>query len=498
MTREQLCDALKTQWYLGKDEIDAIDDDREFFHPYLTSALEKRAAIRSIPEDPIDATDVHAIFFLADWGDTTIIPDLLQCLRMSEDDLELLYSDSVSAHMWIPVAKAGHHSLEEIWNFVIDPSANIYARGAAVSGIIAMHHFHPERRNDTVTFIERLLTRAGPFPDDHLAAILCECADHGLTELEERARKFAAALDDDEDEKFVMADGDDIRRAFESGPRKNIISFYASDVFGVNRDWQRWSEASKERKKQPSAPDWMKEHDKLVEEVKRVASSRFERYDAVDTRHSLQDQYRLAMRLREVITSSKRMEELEEYTNADVAAWLVELPFALAADGLVKEAAELGRTWASVTEAENFLGDRAVILAEAALKEEAHQQIEETLRLFPDDVWIRIKTGVAHQALGELDAAEAFYRRALTMSDNEYDRAGVLERLVPLLEELGRTEDARNLEAEEDLRDKKRDSHRSWELAEPIVAPMTSGPKIGRNDPCPCGSGKKYKKCHGR
>jgi preprotein translocase subunit SecA len=21
--------------------------------------------------------------------------------------------------------------------------------------------------------------------------------------------------------------------------------------------------------------------------------------------------------------------------------------------------------------------------------------------------------------------------------------------------------------------------------------------KIGRNDPCPCGSGKKYKKCHG-
>ena len=23
-------------------------------------------------------------------------------------------------------------------------------------------------------------------------------------------------------------------------------------------------------------------------------------------------------------------------------------------------------------------------------------------------------------------------------------------------------------------------------------------PKIGRNDPCPCGSGKKYKNCHGR
>jgi len=28
------------------------------------------------------------------------------------------------------------------------------------------------------------------------------------------------------------------------------------------------------------------------------------------------------------------------------------------------------------------------------------------------------------------------------------------------------------------------------------VAPKTPKPKIGRNDPCPCGSGKKYKKCH--
>lgn len=29
-------------------------------------------------------------------------------------------------------------------------------------------------------------------------------------------------------------------------------------------------------------------------------------------------------------------------------------------------------------------------------------------------------------------------------------------------------------------------------------APAKAAPKIGRNDPCPCGSGKKYKKCCGR
>jgi len=36
-------------------------------------------------------------------------------------------------------------------------------------------------------------------------------------------------------------------------------------------------------------------------------------------------------------------------------------------------------------------------------------------------------------------------------------------------------------------------------IAAPKTAPFTrAGEKIGRNDPCPCGSGKKYKQCHGR
>jgi preprotein translocase subunit SecA len=28
--------------------------------------------------------------------------------------------------------------------------------------------------------------------------------------------------------------------------------------------------------------------------------------------------------------------------------------------------------------------------------------------------------------------------------------------------------------------------------------PIRAGPKVGRNDPCPCGSGKKFKHCCGR
>ena len=28
--------------------------------------------------------------------------------------------------------------------------------------------------------------------------------------------------------------------------------------------------------------------------------------------------------------------------------------------------------------------------------------------------------------------------------------------------------------------------------------PYRAAPKVGRNEPCPCGSGKKYKQCHGK
>jgi SEC-C motif domain protein len=42
----------------------------------------------------------------------------------------------------------------------------------------------------------------------------------------------------------------------------------------------------------------------------------------------------------------------------------------------------------------------------------------------------------------------------------------------------------------------------SWYFEDGRTPPQkpvkSEGPKVGRNDPCPCGSGKKYKKCHGK
>ena len=41
------------------------------------------------------------------------------------------------------------------------------------------------------------------------------------------------------------------------------------------------------------------------------------------------------------------------------------------------------------------------------------------------------------------------------------------------------------------------DLRQFWKSQGPRVAPVRKDPGPGRNDPCPCGSGRKFKKCHG-
>ena len=41
------------------------------------------------------------------------------------------------------------------------------------------------------------------------------------------------------------------------------------------------------------------------------------------------------------------------------------------------------------------------------------------------------------------------------------------------------------------------DLRQIWKSMGPRVETIRKAPEPGRNDPCHCGSGKKYKKCHG-
>ena len=52
--------------------------------------------------------------------------------------------------------------------------------------------------------------------------------------------------------------------------------------------------------------------------------------------------------------------------------------------------------------------------------------------------------------------------------------------------------------ARESFYDTLEEAHRYWfDSRINRVPKKREGDKVGRNDPCPCGSGKKYKACHG-
>ena len=63
--------------------------------------------------------------------------------------------------------------------------------------------------------------------------------------------------------------------------------------------------------------------------------------------------------------------------------------------------------------------------------------------------------------------------------------------------DMTRTSTNRNREEEENARRRAAAAAAGQPAAKPQTVRNTE-PKVGRNDPCPCGSGKKYKQCHGR
>jgi uncharacterized protein YecA (UPF0149 family) len=123
-------------------------------------------------------------------------------------------------------------------------------------------------------------------------------------------------------------------------------------------------------------------------------------------------------------------------------------------------------------------------LAKAGRREEALSQLEQNLASAEDAALVESKAGQTHRALGDLPVAEAYFRRALVEAKTTTDRVQAHIRLASCLFDQGREADANEV-------------LKSARALEKKSAPPAELPAVGRNEPCPCGSGKKYKRCHG-
>ncbi len=199
-------------------------------------------------------------------------------------------------------------------------------------------------------------------------------------------------------------------------------------------------------------------------------------------------------------SANKELFQEVETDTDDLEGFLLERVFELARYGLVDEAVNTGRWFSGLSsQPENFLRDVGCVLAEADRRDDALRQIEENLRRFPDDVWVVINAGGARRSLGDVKEAEEYFLRARQMATASYDCLGVLERLIDLSVSTGDASKAEEYEKEyRSVTEPDESGPEKVSLPATPRGTIAKGRKIGRNEPCPCGSGKKYKKCCGR
>jgi preprotein translocase subunit SecA len=136
-----------------------------------------------------------------------------------------------------------------------------------------------------------------------------------------------------------------------------------------------------------------------------------------------------------------------------------------------------------------------------------------------------LREGIGLQGYGQKDPKKEYKKAGFTLFAEMMSRIqqNVIQKLFRV--QIQREEEAKAVPALQDkdremiekgVADKEEDNPENAEEAQQQVGNKKTGkartagdgqvtapikrdrPKVGRNDPCPCGSGKKYKKCHGK
>ena len=145
---------------------------------------------------------------------------------------------------------------------------------------------------------------------------------------------------------------------------------------------------------------------------------------------------------------------------------------------------------------------------EERLGEELLRQLEKIIMLQTIDVLWKdhllnmdhLKEGIGLRGYGQKNPLHEYQREGFELFQEMSDRVqeDVVTKLFTV--EVDQEQSAAELE-ELEARQAPRQmmlSRGDGEGPEPVVTVRRDGDKVGRNEPCPCGSGKKYKRCHGK
>ena len=108
-----------------------------------------------------------------------------------------------------------------------------------------------------------------------------------------------------------------------------------------------------------------------------------------------------------------------------------------------------------------------------------------------------LKEGIGLRGYGQKDPLVEFKKEAFTLFEDMMGRIDTeTVRYLFLVQPARPEEEAREIERRQ-RRQQQELKYQAGAAQAEEPKPIRTGAKVGRNDPCPCGSGKKYKKCHG-
>ena len=110
-----------------------------------------------------------------------------------------------------------------------------------------------------------------------------------------------------------------------------------------------------------------------------------------------------------------------------------------------------------------------------------------------------LKEGIGLRGYGQKNPLQEYQKEGFDMFEEMAHRIqeDVVQKLFTV--EIARESAAQELEVPQTRPQRVVLSHGAENLAAgPAIPARRDGEKVGRNDPCPCGSGKKYKRCHGK
>jgi tetratricopeptide (TPR) repeat protein len=488
--------------------------DRALLDAVKTFGLEVAPALIAMATDDLlhtadsESPDVwaplHAIQLLGELEAAEAVEPLLPFFNRNDDD-------ALSESLEEAFGRIGRPALAGLRGLVVDRSRELFTRVHAVEALTKVAEHHPELRSEVIAILVGYLDPAeSRTPDDETVAAWAVCSLLDVRAIETLPAIRRAYAEDRLDRRIV--DLDDVLREFGLPAERTSPKPADDDALHL---WLRCTNCRYER-----------EHD--VETVYYDAGTAERRRAGEPVPYS---EYIVPQRIICPKCGAVDQYELAPEAHLTLAGELLKntLPRSSAktrnrrpAKPSRVEALRFtidGNREAHPYEARDIYRQRVALQPDdAALRvhygnvlrvirddDEARHQFNVALALDPTNAEAIYNLGLLADLAGDRAAFRALMERTLAVAPHSrLPRQKLLDCMASAraaLDELDGIDPARR-QTSPSLATLFAHPARAAQLAAPLrpVAPADpfGGSKVGRNEPCPCGSGKKYKKCHGR